>query len=255
MCQLLGMNCNVPTDICFSFEGFRARGGKTDEHKDGWGIAFFEDRGCRLFLDDQASVKSPIAEVIKAYPIRSLNVIAHIRKATQGKISLQNTHPFMREMWGRYWLFAHNGDLKGFQPRLAGRYQPVGDTDSELAFCYILQELSQAFSCMPPLNEMSAMVRHLAQNIAEHGTFNFLMSNGESLLAHCSTDLHYIIRRAPFRSAHLLDEDVTIDFSEVTTPNDIVAVIATLPLTDNETWVRMETGQLLTFCSGEPMNY
>ncbi|MDB9422381.1 class II glutamine amidotransferase [Microcystis aeruginosa CS-563/04] len=36
------MNCNVPTDICFSFEGFCARGGKTDEHRDGWGIAFFE---------------------------------------------------------------------------------------------------------------------------------------------------------------------------------------------------------------------
>jgi hypothetical protein len=34
MCQLLGMNCNVPTDICFSFQGFRMRGGHTDEHKD-----------------------------------------------------------------------------------------------------------------------------------------------------------------------------------------------------------------------------
>ena len=42
MCQLLGMNCNVPTDICFSFAGFRARGGLTDHHRDGWGIAFFE---------------------------------------------------------------------------------------------------------------------------------------------------------------------------------------------------------------------
>ena len=38
MCQLLGMNCNVPTDICFSFAGFRARGGLTDHHRDGWGI-------------------------------------------------------------------------------------------------------------------------------------------------------------------------------------------------------------------------
>jgi uncharacterized protein (DUF486 family) len=42
MCQLLGMNCNVPTDICFSFSGFQARGGATDVHSDGWGIAFFE---------------------------------------------------------------------------------------------------------------------------------------------------------------------------------------------------------------------
>ena len=41
MCQLLGMNCNVPTDICFSFTGFQARGGATDVHADGWGIAFF----------------------------------------------------------------------------------------------------------------------------------------------------------------------------------------------------------------------
>ena len=42
MCQLLGMNCNTPTDICFSFTGFQKRGGGTDVHADGWGIAFFE---------------------------------------------------------------------------------------------------------------------------------------------------------------------------------------------------------------------
>ncbi len=42
MCQLLGMNCNVPTDIGFSFAGFRKRGGLTDHHEDGFGIAFFE---------------------------------------------------------------------------------------------------------------------------------------------------------------------------------------------------------------------
>jgi predicted glutamine amidotransferase len=34
------MNCNTPTDIVFSFTGFATRGGRTDEHKDGWGIAF-----------------------------------------------------------------------------------------------------------------------------------------------------------------------------------------------------------------------
>lgn len=40
MCQLLGMNCNTPTDIGFSFAGFRRRGGMTDSHEDGFGIAF-----------------------------------------------------------------------------------------------------------------------------------------------------------------------------------------------------------------------
>ena len=41
MCQLLGMNCNTPTDIIFSFEGFSKRGGLTDHHTDGFGIGFF----------------------------------------------------------------------------------------------------------------------------------------------------------------------------------------------------------------------
>ena len=44
MCQLLGMNCNVPTDVTFSFTGFAQRGGKTDHHSDGWGIAFLKTR-------------------------------------------------------------------------------------------------------------------------------------------------------------------------------------------------------------------
>jgi predicted glutamine amidotransferase len=71
MCQLLAMNCNVPTDICFSFAGFQARGGATDVHADGWGIAFFEGRGTRVFLDPQPSCVSPVAELVRSYPIHS----------------------------------------------------------------------------------------------------------------------------------------------------------------------------------------
>ena len=44
MCQLLGMNGNTPTDIVFSFTGFATR---AVEHKDGFGIAFFEGPGVR----------------------------------------------------------------------------------------------------------------------------------------------------------------------------------------------------------------
>ena len=56
MCQLLGMNCNTPTDIVFSFEGFRRRAGLTDCHSDGFGIAFFEGRGVRIFV----IIKQPV---------------------------------------------------------------------------------------------------------------------------------------------------------------------------------------------------
>lgn len=254
MCQLLGMNCNVPTDICFSFEGFQLRGGVTDHHRDGWGIAFFEGRGCRVFMDSKATVESPVAELVRRYPIHSTHVIAHIRKATQGRIALENCHPFRRELWGRYWIFAHNGHLEDYAPPLSGLYQPVGDTDSERAFCHILDALRREFPDGRPADEaVFAVLKRLTPEIAAHGIFNYLLSDGGALYAHCSTNLHFIARKAPFSRAHLVDQDITVDFSEVTTPDDRVTVIATLPLTDNETWTKLAPGQLVLFRDGEPV--
>ncbi|PRC94560.1 class II glutamine amidotransferase [Solimicrobium silvestre] len=251
MCQLLGMNCNTPTDIVFSFTGFALRGGLTDEHQDGWGIAFFEGAGVRHLVDYQAAVRSPLAELIKAHPIKSKNVIAHIRKATQGKIALENCHPFIRECWGINWVFAHNGDLPGFMPTLNGTYLPVGTTDSERAFCFILQELRLRFGAQAPqLSELSAALQELCQEIAQFGTFNIMLSNGSALFVHCSTNLHYIIRQFPFNTAHLSDRDMSIDFAEVTTPKDRVAVIATAPLTNNETWAAFAPGEFKVFVDG-----
>jgi predicted glutamine amidotransferase len=252
MCQLLGMNCNVPTDICFSFEGFHRRGGSTDTHNDGWGIAFFEGPGCRVFLDSKSAVESPIAELVRNYPIRSMNVVAHIRRATRGVVALENTHPFMRELWGRYWIFAHNGTLNDFAPALSGYYRPVGTTDSERAFCYMLERLRAAFPDeQPPLDQCFAVLRDVTRELAQLGRFNYLLSNGEYLIAHCADNLCYILRHAPFARAHLIDQDVTVDFSALTTPQDKVAVIATTPLTDNETWTSMRAGELLAFQHGE----
>lgn len=252
MCQLLGMNCAAPTDVTFSFTGFAARGGVTDHHADGFGIAFFEDKACRLFIDHQASATSPIAELVKQYPIKSKNTIAHIRKATQGRIVLENCHPFQRELWGRHWIFAHNGDLRDYAPALGGVYLPVGTTDSELAFCAIMQHLRECFpSTHPPLNELFDALAQATREITRHGVFNFLMSNGQALFVHCSTHLYYLVRSWPFSTAHLIDTDVTIDFAQYTTPEDRVAVIATQPLTDNETWTRFAPGDLAMFQAGQ----
>ena len=245
------MNCNVPTDIVFSFTGFALRGGRTDTHHDGWGIAFFEDAGVRLFVDHLPAIESPIAELIKRYPIKSKNVIAHIRKATQGHVALENCHPFVRELWGRYWVFAHNGDLKEFHPVLDGAFRPVGTTDSERAFCYLLQELRRRFGdARPSAEQLRQAMEELVPAIAAHGTFNMMLSDGSCLFAHCSTKLHYIVRQYPFVSAKLCDEDVTVDFSKVTTPNDRVAVIVTEPLTTNEVWLPFAEGELKMFVDG-----
>jgi predicted glutamine amidotransferase len=254
MCQLLGMNCNVPTDICFSFRGFHHRGGRTGDHADGFGIAFFEGAGCRVFIDAQSAVDSPIAALVADYPIRSMNVIAHIRKATQGAVALVNTHPFVRELWGRYWIFAHNGNLENFNAAVGNPYRPVGATDSEAAFCFLLQALRERYPAgEPSLPELYGTLATLSAEIARHGTFNFMLSNGEYLFAHCSTRLAYVLRQAPFAVAHLKDEDMAVDFSEVTTPDDRVAVIATEPLTDNERWTHFAAGELRVFHQGAPL--
>lgn len=251
MCQLLAMNCNVPTDICFSFRGFCKRGGVTDHHKDGWGIAFFEGRGVRLFIDVEPSATSPIAALVHTYPIKSQNVVAHIRKATQGTVSLENTHPFQRELWGEYWVFAHNGNLKEFQPLLDGSFVPVGSTDSEKAFCFLMTRLKRRFGEIRPTDELFiAALKEFTVEIAQFGEFNYMLSNGKTLFAHCSTRLSYIIRRAPFGAAHLKDEDVAVDFGALTKPDDRVAVVATTPLTQNETWTSMSPGTLAMFQHG-----
>lgn len=253
MCQLLGMNCATPTDITFSFRGFSQRAGITSDHSDGFGIAFFEDKACRLFVDNQSAVESPIAEFVRNYPIKSRNVIAHIRKATQGKITLENSHPFIRELWGRQWIFAHNGDLHDFHPRLSGQFTPVGNTDSELAFCYLLEHLVQKFSYVEPsVHDVFHALEEISPTIAEHGTFNFCLSNGQALYSYATTKLHWIVREYPFQPARLIDIDVEVDFSQVTTPEDRVAVITTEPLTDNEAWFAYTPGEMILFQDGKP---
>lgn len=254
MCQLLGMNCATPTDVTFSFRGFSQRAGITSDHCDGFGIAFFEDKACRLFVDNQSAVESPIAELVRNYPIKSRNVIAHIRKATQGKISLENSHPFSRELWGRQWIFAHNGDLHGFNPSLSGRFTPVGNTDSERAFCFLLDQLVNKFGYHEPkLEQIFALLAEVSPKIAEHGTFNFCLSNGQALFTYAITKLHWLVREYPFKPAQLIDLDVEVDFSQVTTPEDRVAVITTEPLTQNEKWTAFEHGEMILFQYGQPI--
>lgn len=265
MCQLLGMNCNAPTDVTFSFRGFAQRGGHTGDHADGWGIAFFEgdssldgaghDKGLRHFVDHLPASASPVAELIRRYPIKSRHVIAHIRKATQGRVALENCHPFVRELWGCYWVFAHNGNLVDFSPRLHGSFRPVGSTDSERAFCWIMQELVKSHADVPSVQELSLTLRELAGQIARHGTFNFLLSNGQALWAHASTSLVYVERRHPFAHATLSDEDVSVNFAEHTTPSDRVAVVVTAPLTTNEHWTAFAPGELKVFVDGALQQY
>ncbi len=251
MCELLGMECNVPTDIVFSFTGLCRRGGGTAPHADGWGLAFYEGRAARVFLDPSPAAASPLARFLSENPIKTLLAVGHIRKRTRGETTLANTHPFVRELWGRHWVFAHNGTLRTVRRKKLGRFQPIGGTDSEHAFCVMLEALRSSFPDYPRRpSELWSAVAELGADLGDHGSFNFLLGDGRHLYARCGTKLCYIIRKSPFGAATLADADVRVDFSEVTTPRDRVAVIATVPLTADETWVQGTPGSLWVFDGG-----
>lgn len=250
MCELLGMSANVPTDICFSFSGLRQRGGNTGPHCDGWGVAFYEGAGVRTFHDPAPCHSSVIAQLIENYPIRSENVICHVRQANVGRVSLANTHPFTRELWGQYWTFAHNGQIKDFTAG-AGPFQPVGNTDSEAIFCDLLNRLRADFEQRPDQEQLLECLLAAVRSYATRGVCNLLLSNGQWLFTLCTSKLAWITRRAPFGAAQLSDLEVVVDFQQHTSPDDVVTVIATEPLTSNEQWHYCQPGEWHLWQGGE----
>lgn len=242
MCELLGMSANTPTDLCFSFTGLTQRGGNTGPHSDGWGVAFFEGKGIRTFHDAAASSNSEVANFIQALPIKSKTAICHIRQANVGNICLANTHPFVRELWGQNWVFAHNGQVENFHMK-QGNYEPIGQTDSEHLFCDLLNDVRHNLSRDSSHQTLCHLLVELSAKYATLGVFNCLISNGDWLFTFCSTKLACITRRAPFGAAQLKDADVTVDFEAVTTPNDVVSIIATEPLTTDEQWHTYKPGE------------
>ena len=251
MCELLGMSANVPTDICFSFTGLVQRGGRTGPHRDGWGISLYEGRGSRSFHDPRPSVASEIAELIQRYSIKSKIIISHIRQANRGRVCLENTHPFTRELWGCSWTFAHNGQLRGIKKLPLRHYKPIGTTDSEYAFCWMLDQIRKKYKTSPePGKKLWQTIYELAQEIDQHGVFSFLMSDSWYLYVYCTNNMCWLTRRHPFGKARLLDTGEVFDFSKVTTPKDIVTIIASRALTDNEEWHHMKKGEFTVFKNG-----
>lgn len=189
MCELFAMSSLHPATATFSLHELAQHGGLTGPHRDGWGVAFYQDTDAYLARESGAACQSANLRFLESQQIRSPLILAHIRQATLGKPHLRNTQPFSRELGGRLHVFAHNGDVPEFinHPDAAlGFYRPLGETDSEYAFCFLLHLLQDLWQTNEPpsLSARLNVVQHFAHTLLPFGTVNFLYSDSEYLFVH-----------------------------------------------------------------------
>jgi predicted glutamine amidotransferase len=266
MCELLAMSSSRPAQLTFSLQTLSARGGTTGSTHDGWGVAFFQGKDVALFREPSAAADSPLVQFLESQgPLTDL-AISHIRHATQGAISLANTQPFVRELGGRTYVFAHNGDLHGAfggAVLVLGDHHPVGQTDSEQAFCVLLARLASLWTTseIPSVESRLSLVADFAAALRAFGPANFLYADGDALFIHGHRRMQRTSHRAVppglwIRQRHCALADPVPDEhggASVGQAEQAVAWIASVPLTD-EGWRPLGEGEVLVVRDGEVLS-
>jgi len=262
MCELLAMSSSAPVSVSLSFEELARHGAGAGAYHDGWGVAYYQSRDVRLLKDTEAAGASDWLRFVQAHRLRSTLVVAHIRRAVRGGVSFENTQPFVRELGGRAHVFAHNGALaqSGLDPLSVGRFRPMGATDSELAFCALLDRLEPLWEAadLPPLTERTQVVAEFARAIRSLGPANFLYADGDALFAHGHRRRHageegtrppglrLLHRTCPPHGASLAGGGVRL---ATEADGGHVTLIASVPLTD-ESWEQLGEGELAVAVRG-----
>lgn len=260
MCELLAISARFPTTVRLSLDVLATHGGDMGPHRDGWGVAYLDDGDALVLREPDAASTSAFLACAKRAPRRSSIVLAHIRRATQGPRMLRNTQPFARELGGRLHLFAHNGMLPGIEDDTrfsARRFRRIGDTDSEQAFCALLDRLAPLWEDgAPSLEARVAEIAAFAFQMRSLGPANFIYTDGDAVFAHGHRrkddggqmrppGLHFVCRTcsAEADGAELTGVSVGHDAQQQ------VAVVASVPLSD-ERWEMVGEGELVVLREG-----
>ncbi len=257
------MSSRYPTSVGFSLETLARRGGLNGPHKDGWGVAYFEERDVFLLREPSPAAESDLVRFMEVNGPPSNLVLSHIRLATQGEPALRNTQPFQRELGGRAHVFAHNGNLPGVRDtcRLrTNRFMPVGNTDSEHAFCCLLEKLGDLWTRgpgeVPPVDVRLDIVADFAASLRASGPFNFVYADGDTLFVHAHVrkqkdgnerppGLHLLVRSSNEQAVDLAESGVML-----APVAQELALVASVPLTDDEPWQPIAEGDVIALKQG-----
>jgi glutamine amidotransferase len=242
VCELFGISSDQPVAASRELDIFRLRGGVKADNPDGWGIAWLMNGVFSLVKEPTPAHQSTLFEQLCDTTHSNL-VIAHVRKASfPPVINMSNTHPFQRVCCGREWVFAHNGMVPDIVEIESSADNPVccptGATDSEYAFCHLLGRIAEQFHGLS-FTEPTNWIDNLAEVsglVASLGKFNFLMSEGEHLIAYGHDRLHHLEHHDPERG----------DIHRI--------LIATEPLDENE-WIAFEPGELRVYREGKMVGH
>jgi predicted glutamine amidotransferase len=250
MCRLLGIVSSEPTEFRLALrEAPRSLAALSREHRDGWGLAVWNDasswqidKGIACAHEDERfhELAGGMGELL----------VAHIRQKTVGCSSLENTHPFHS---GR-WIFAHNGTIKDVA-FLRANVSParkraiLGQTDSELFFAYLLTSLDEAgLGDAEPDAATDGVIRQAVRAVRERpdfGACNFLLSDSICTYAHRFGRSLFLLERGPADAVRVNRE--SSEGVVVQTPwsqRRHAVLVASERLTD-EPWEEMPDGTLL----------
>ncbi|MFN2329537.1 MAG: class II glutamine amidotransferase [Chromatocurvus sp.] len=263
MCELMAMSCRHPARLTSSLTALAAHAGGDSRNRDGWGLAFYQGRDVALYRDTRPADTGPLVPWLEANGPETTLSLGYIRHATQGTINLANTGPFSRELNGRVHVFTHNGNLKSLaHSSLVGNdyFQPVGETDSELAFCLLLdriRQLAHASRQLPSLQARMDTVIEVSLALRALGPASFLYTDGDVLFVHADRRLQPLTRQVTAPALYRLECPagdkaalVRDSESEEAVTAQRVILLASVPLTQ-ESWIPMREGEVLAIRQGE----
>ena len=241
MCELLGTN-HAPVVACRAV--LRAFQRRSRANPDGWGVGYYTgNRLARVVKEPRAALFSRLAERFRRNePMHSHIAVAHIRRATRGRIDYCNTHPFVRRYAGKDWIFAHNGTIRDLGPaQLNGPRRPFGETDSEALFCMLLNRMEREGRRLETEADFTWLAGIFAE-INERGQFNALLADGDRLFA-------YFDARGHNGLCWRRDEVPLPDAMGGDRSRGSGVIIASLPLDDTR-WNPFPFGTLMVFRGG-----
>jgi transglutaminase-like putative cysteine protease/predicted glutamine amidotransferase len=228
------------------------------ENPYGWGFAWYPDQTpCAQLVKDPTSVgENAMTKLLREWErFESTIFLCHLRGAAR-TIEEQDTQPFARSYAGRDWVFAHNGDLFADLERSLPLgddpvFEPVGRTDSERAFCWLLTRIRERKARR--LADVGWPVVHgWLRELDALGTSNFLLSDGTDLAVYHDEERYNGLswaRLVPPHGAKLETRDILVDLGDAGDRSRSVVVVSTVPL-DGAAWTPMRGGQLLVVRRG-----